>query len=165
MRRVLPIAALSGSIVAALGASMASAATITPGQLWDGAVVITDATPQCEAFGIAVNSSLRALYREHLKSTDPKAAVIFQTDNLSHIVVIRSTSNNKDIAGNVPYCGIDFDPAMGESTTWLGGNVNFNVRRRFTAPRTTLDITGQATKFGNIDGCTITIRGSFLRRP
>ncbi|HET7681852.1 MAG TPA: hypothetical protein VFK79_17155 [Xanthobacteraceae bacterium] len=133
--------------------------------LWDGSVVITAATSQCNAIGepFSPTKSLRALWRPRLKAGDPKAAIIFQTDSLSHIYVIRAISNVNSLNGTGDYCGIDFDPGVGESTTWFGGRYNITVT---PAPVTAheVQVIGWATKFGNVPGCTVRFRGAFERR-
>jgi hypothetical protein len=133
--------------------------------LWDGSLVITAATDQCNAIGedFSPTKSLRALWRPRLKASDPKAGIIFQTDNLSHIYVIRAISNVNSLNGTGDYCGIDFDPGVGESTTWFGGRYNITVTPEPVAANE-VRVFGSATKFGNIPGCTVKFRGAFEKR-
>ena len=134
-------------------------------RLWDGTVVVTGSSPLCQPYG-DVNGSLRAFYRPHLKASDPKAAVILQTDNLSHIIVIRAITNTPTLNGSGDYCGIDFDPAAGESSTWFGGRYNIDVLPAVVTMATPeVRVTGMVTKFGNIPGCNLRFRGVFVRRP
>ena len=157
---------LATAIIAATELIAATSAN-ADARLWDGTLVITSATAQCDAIGENFpNSSLRALYRPKLKTSDPKAAIIFHTDNLSHIYVVRAISNTRTLNGAGEYCGIDFDPAIGESTTWLGGNYNIAVTpTNVTNSTNDIQVTGTVRKFGNIPGCTLKFRGTFLRRP
>jgi hypothetical protein len=165
MRSVVRILAV-GAIAAAMGVSTLTSAR-AEARLWDGSLVITNATPQCDVIGEDFpNSSLRALYRPKLKASDPKAAIIVHTDNLSHIYVIRAQTDTKTLNGTGEYCGIDFDPGVGESSTWLGGKYNIAVvPAAVTAATPDVRVTGWVTKFGNIPGCTLKFRGAFLRRP
>ena len=163
---------LAGAIAAVTGVSSASAgpeARFSSGpqaRLWDGTVVLTHATQQCAQLGNLRNGSLRALYRPRLKNSDPKAAIIVQADDFSHVVVIRATTNTPTLNGDGEYCGIDFDTARGESTTWLDGTYNISVRPpAVTAITNDVRVTGTVHKFGNIEGCTVEFRGAFLRRP
>jgi hypothetical protein len=167
MRSVVRILAVA-AIAAAMGVSTLTSAR-ADARLWDGTLFVTSATPQCDAIGEDFpNSSLRAIYRPKLKASDPKAAIIVQTDNLSHIYVVRAISDTATLSGNGEYCGIDFDPGKGESSTWFGGKYNITV----TPPTVTqqsqpvnISVTGWVTKFGNVPGCTLGFRGAFLRRP
>jgi hypothetical protein len=141
-------------------------ATRTPSeaQLWDGSIVVATATPQCAALG-SFNNATQALYRPHLKVSDPKAGIILNFDQ-GGAIVIRAISNTRQMhETNASYCGIFFDPAMGESRTWLGGTYTINVSPvNVTAATNEVRITGAVTKFANIPGCRLTFRAAFMRR-
>jgi hypothetical protein len=156
----------AGAIVGAASASLLSSAS-AEARLWDGSLFITEASAQCDAIGedLTVNG-MRALYRPKLKASDPEAAIIFQTYNFSHIYVIRDAKNSTTLNGDGDYCGIDFDPGIGESTTWLGGTYSIQVTPRVVKTATPdVQLSGLARKFGNIRGCTVKFRGAFQRRP
>jgi hypothetical protein len=157
---------LMASLAAAAGVSITTIPASADARLWDGTLFVTSATPQCQPLA-DVDGSLRAIYRPRLKGSDPKAAVIFHTNNLSHIYVVRAVTNTATMAGTGgDYCGIDFDPGKGESSTWFGGKYNITVTPTTVTPQTVdVHVTGKVTKFGNIPGCTVTFRGAFLRRP
>jgi hypothetical protein len=159
---------LIATVVAAAGVNLVTTSANADARLWDGTLFVTSATQQCDVIGEDFpNSSLRAIYRPRFKGSDPKAAVIFHTNNLSHIYVVRAVTNTATMAGiGGDYCGIDFDPGKGESSTWFGGKYNITVTPTTVTPQTVnVHVTGKVTKFGNIPGCTVTFHGAFLRRP
>jgi hypothetical protein len=158
---------LVATIVATAGVSCALSSANADARLWDGTVVVTSVTPQCQPLA-DVNGTLRAIYRPRLKAGDPKAAIIVQTNNLSHIYVVRAQTNTSSMNGTGEYCGIDFDPGKGESSTWFGGHYDLTVspaNMTQQSPPLQVRVTGKVTKFGNIPGCTVVFRGAFLRRP
>lgn len=165
---------LAGMLAAATGVSPALAGTesgrlLTSGsgaKLWNGTVFVTSATSYCNASGKDLTGRLRAFYRPRLKGSDPKAAVIVQTDDLSQLIVIRAVGNTATLQGTGEYCGINFDAAQGESTIWLGGTATLNVTPLpVTANTNEVKITGTVRKFLNIPGCIITFRAAFERQP
>jgi hypothetical protein len=157
---------LAAAIATAISASAATTAGAASAEalLWDGTVVTTTSTAQCAALG-DLTGSTRALFRPHLKISDPKAGVILTFDE-GGAMVIRATTNTRQMQGtNAPYCGIFFDPSMGESRTWFGGTYTFTVTpATVTASTNEVRVTGTVTKFADIVGCTVTFRAAFLRR-
>jgi hypothetical protein len=166
MEKAVRIPLLAGAIVAAMSASAATTA-IAGATLWDGTIVVTSATQQCTPkFDCIACGSIRAMYRPHLKASDPKAAVLLYGDHDGEVIVIRATTDTRQMQGNGDYCGIAFIPSAGESQTWFGGTSTFNVTpANVTAATNIVRITGTVTKFGNIPGCTVTFRAAFMRQP
>lgn len=155
---------LTSAVAAAMALGFATGAN-AEARLYDGSIVITNATPKCIAIG-DVKGSLRGILRPRITGSDPKSAIILQTDNLSHIVLLRATTNVNTLNGTGSYLGIDFDPTIGESTQWTGGKYDLSVTPAVVTPATLdVHVTGQVTKFGNIAGCILTFRGTFLKRP
>ena len=152
---------LAGALAASAGIQPAAAEA----RLWDGAMVVEAATEQCNAFPDVIGS-YRAVYRPHLQASDPKAAVMTQTDDLSHIMLLQATTASNSLHGSGPYCGTHFDSAKGESTDWCGGTYQFAVTPTTVAAGTQqVTLSGRITKFANIEGCTIRVRGAFRSRP
>ena len=152
-----------------LAAAFAASAGIQPAsaevRLWDGSLVVEAATEQCDAYSDVIGS-YRAVYRPHLQASDPKAAIMVQTADLSHILLLQATTANNSLNGSGPYCGTDFDSAKGESTDWCGGTYQFTVTPTTVAAGTQeVTLSGRVTKFANIAGCTIRVRGAFRSRP
>lgn len=155
---------LAGAVAAATALGFATGAR-AEARLYDGSIVITSATPKCNAIG-DIKGSLRGIFRPRILGSDPKSAIILQTDDLSHIVLLRATTNVNTMNGTGSYLGIDFDPTIGESTQWSGGKYDFSIAPAVATVATTeIRVTGQVTKFGNIAGCVLSFRGAFLKRP
>jgi hypothetical protein len=151
-------------VASVMGAGVPAAAVAEP-LLWQGSIVIFDATPACNAFA-ELRGSWGALYRPRLKSGDPNAAIFFQKDDLSHILVLQATTSTSSMNGSGPYCGSDSNPAKGDTTDWCGGSYQHTVTpANVTANTDQVTISGRMTYFGNIAGCTIRYRAAFQWRP
>jgi hypothetical protein len=150
----------AGTLAAILSVNSAAA----DARLWDGSLTISKVSAQCPAE--YKKGSFRALYRAQLKSGDPEAAIIFQADNLNHTFVIRATTNTATLQGTAEYCGIDLDPRRAEPKVWTTGTYNITVNPPAVTDATlTVHVTGSATRFADVAGCTISFRAAFLRRP
>lgn len=155
---------LAGAVAAATALGFATGAN-AEARLYDGSIFVTSATPKCNAIG-DVKGSLRGIFRPRILGSDPNSAIIMQTDDLSHIVLLRAAKTVNTMNGTGSYIGIDFDPTIGESTTWSGGKYDFTITPAVvTAATAEIQVTGTVTKFGNIGGCILGFRGTFLKRP
>ena len=168
MMRGLVRGSVSGAMIALATTLSATSGAFAKAENWDGSIVISAATAQCASIGedFSPTRSYRAIFRPHLLVTDPKAAIIFETDNLSHIWVIRATSNTQTMAGTATYMGIDFDPGVGESSSWLDRSYTIGASPATIVPATkTMTLGGIIGGFSDITGCNLTFRGIFQRRP
>jgi hypothetical protein len=159
---------VTGATIALATTLWATNSAFALAENWDGSVVVTSATAGCASIGedFSPTRSFRAIYRPHLQASDPKAALIFQTDNLSHIWVIRATTNAQNLTGTAAYMGIDFDPRVGESSTWLDRTYTLTPDPASIVPATkSLTLSGLIRAFMDIPTCSLRIRANFLRRP
>jgi|RhiMethySRZTD1v2_1073278.scaffolds.fasta_scaffold112440_2 hypothetical protein len=159
---------VAGAIMALAATLSAASSAFAKAENWDGSIVVTAATAGCASIGedFSPTRSFRALYRPRLLATDPKAALIFETDNLSHIWVIRATTTTRTLAGTAAYMGIDFDPGVGESTSWLDRTYTIGVQpAAITAQTKSVVVFGTIRGFSDITSCNLTFRGIFQRRP
>jgi hypothetical protein len=157
-----------GAMIALATTLAAASSAFAAAENWDGSIVITSATAGCASIGedFSPTRSFRAIYRPHLLVTDPKAALIFETDNLSHIWVIRATTNTQTMAGTAAYMGIDFDPTVGESSSWLDRTYTIGAQpAAITAATKSMVVFGTIRAFMDIASCNLVFRGNFLRRP
>jgi hypothetical protein len=146
----------------------ATSSVFAKAENWDGSLVVTAATAQCASIGedFSPTRSFRAIFRPHLLVSDPKAAIIFETDNLSHIWVIRATTNAQTLNGTAVYMGIDFDPGVGESSSWLDRTFTIGATpATITAATKSITFGGTIRAFMDITGCNLNFRSIFQRRP
>lgn len=158
---LIPVFAGAIAVAVGLGASApARAATL----IWDGTIAFTALTPQCAPIGIDTDTT-DALYRPHLTAGDPNAAVIVHDSNQGHLVQVQAATTTPQMNGTgLSYDGSFYVPSTGLTQTWTG-TYSFTVTpATVTAATTFVKITGTIENFANIAGCTLTIKGGFLRR-
>jgi hypothetical protein len=166
-RQGLLSAALAG-LLTLLAASAWAQADTDNNPRFDGAFVVTAVTGATCAIITSVGDSYPVIYRA--RSTNAgfqafEAATIFLDKGILFLKasgdgVFRGVNQNAFGTINYDAFATDFSNSVLNLTF-----TQIPAGSTITPQTTQLDVTGTVTKFAGVDGCRVTLRGAFTKRP
>ena len=130
-------------------------------EVWQGDMFITAATTACAADGITANDFLRAVYRPRNladNGVDTKLSLIGSRNAQRYFVA------NAPLTGTGNYEGI-LITSRANFQSWTGTFSGATVTPTPTATTQTIVVKVTFKNYGDIVGCTATLKGSLGHRP
>ncbi len=131
-------------------------------EVWQGDMFVTAKTAACDADGVDVGDFMRAVYRPRNvedNGVDTKLALYGSRSAHRYKVV------NAALSGAGPYEGDKIGPTA-LTSAWSATFVNTSVAPALPTPNTqSVVIKVTFRNFGDLVGCTATLKGSLWNRP
>jgi len=126
---------------------------------WRGSIIVTAETAACDVSGMPqVGQTLLAVLRPNITESDPPTGVLITFNNGALLITALDPPPNGRYTG-------DLIGGLATYQNYTGGTfTSLKVKPNPIAPsRPQVTVSGKFTKFRNIAGCTVTVKGSFFK--